>query len=129
MKCAVQLVFSENDQTKINRLRNALAEKGVHDEAVPINHISIADIEIDERQLDSVAEVLDKFAKTHGKIKLILGVMGTFMTSENVLFLAPTMTDELIQLNDDMISDLKEIGVESGKYYIKNNPFHSLNVI
>ena len=112
MKCAVQLVFSENDQTKINRLRNGLAEKGVHDEAVPINHISIADIEIDERQLDSVAEVLDKFAKTHGKIKLILGVMGTFMTSENVLFLAPTMTDELIQLNDDMISDLKEIGGE-----------------
>ena len=54
MKCAVQLVFSEKDQTRINKLRELLGKSGVHDEAVPINHVSLADIEIGALKLRDI---------------------------------------------------------------------------
>ncbi len=121
MKCAVQLVFSEKDQVKIDELRKMLTENGVHDEAVPINHVSLADIEIDESQLEGVTELLKSFTKTHEQIKLVLGFAGSFMTNENVLFLAPTMTEDLLRYNEELLVGLKNLGIESGKYYTKNN--------
>lgn len=121
MKCAVQLVFSEKDQRKINDLREMLVKNGVHDDAVPINHVSLADIEIDESQVADVGEFLKTFSRTHEQIKLVLGFAGSFMTNENVLFLAPTMTEDLLRYNEELLVGLKKIGIESGKYYTKNN--------
>ena len=121
MKCAVQLVFSEKDQREISDLRKMLVQNGVHDDAVPINHVSLADIEIDEGKLPEVGDFLKAFANSHEQIKLILGFAGSFMTNENVLFLAPTMTEELLKYNDELLAGLKSIGIESGKYYTKNN--------
>ena len=42
-------------------------------------------------------------------------------TKENVLFLTPIMTDEMINYNDEIISKLNERGIHCGKYYTKNN--------
>ena len=39
MKCAIELVFDEESQNKLNNLRRLLADNGVHNEAVPINHV------------------------------------------------------------------------------------------
>lgn len=48
IKCAIQLVFNNENQVVINQLRKILVNNGVHDEAVTINHISLADIEIED---------------------------------------------------------------------------------
>ena len=121
MKCAIELLFNEESQVKINKLRKTLSENGVHDEAVPTNHVSLADIEINEEDLKKVKELLNKFSKSHKAIKLVLSSVGSFMTKENVLFLTPTMTDNLICYNDEIVYELKKIGVVCGKYYTKNN--------
>lgn len=121
MKCAIQLVFNDENQKKINELRKLLSDNGVHDEAVPINHISLADIEIEESQLDKIKQVLDNFAKEHKTINLVLSSVGSFMTNENVLFLTPTMTEDLLNYNDKLLSILSRIGISCGKYYTKNN--------
>ena len=47
-KYAIELVFDEESQNKINNIRGMLSSNGVHDEAVPINHVSIADFETDD---------------------------------------------------------------------------------
>ena len=96
MKCAIELIFDKNSQKIINDLRNKLSENGVHDEAVSINHVSLADIEIEDNQINVVKELLSNFAMQHKRIKLILSSAGSFMSNENVLFLAPIMTEELI---------------------------------
>ena len=121
MKCAVQLVFSEKDQQSIGELRKVLVDGGVHDDAVPINHVSLTDIEIDEDKLPEVGDFLKSFADSHEQIKLILGFAGSFMTNENVLFLAPTMTEDLLRYTEEWLSGLKKLGIESGKYYTKDN--------
>ena len=43
MNYAIELVFDEESQKKINELRTLLNENGVHDEAVKLNHISLGD--------------------------------------------------------------------------------------
>lgn len=121
MKCAIQLVFNDKNQNTINRLRKMLIDCGVHDEAVPINHVSLADIEIDEVEVDLVKNILEVFSKTHKQIKFTLSSVGSFMTSENVLFLTPTITEDLIKYNDEIINALKQKGIKCGVYYTKNN--------
>ncbi len=121
MKCAIQLVFSEKDQNALNKIRNILVANGVHDEAVPINHISLADIEIEDDQLSLVKSILEKFSKNHKSLNLVLSSVGSFMTKENVLFLTPTMTEDLINYNDELINILTKNNIPCGKYYTKNN--------
>lgn len=121
MKCAIQLIFSDENQKVINILRKKLDDAGVHDEAVQINHISLADIEIEESQLPLVESILKKFADNHKSLNIVLSSVGSFMTSENVIFIAPTMTEDLIQYNDELVKLLSENNIACGRYYIKNN--------
>ena len=121
MRCAIQLVFDESIQSKLNNVRKLLNDNGVHDEAVELNHISIADIEIEESQIHQVKKILLNFSQTHKSIKLTLNSAGSFMSKENVLFLTPTMTQELINYNDEIINELQEANIKCGKYYTKNN--------
>lgn len=121
MKCAIQLVFSDKNQTIINQIRKTLVKNGTHDEAVPINHISLADIEIEDEQVELVKDIMKKFSQTHKSLKLILSSVGSFMTQENVIFIAPTMTEDLMRYNDELIEELKSNNISCGKYYLKNN--------
>ena len=121
MKCAIQLVFNDETQTIINQLRETLVANGVHDEAVPINHISLADIEIEDNQLPLLESILEKFSKNHKSLNLVLSSAGSFMSKENVLFLCPTMTEDLTKYNNELISILRENNIPCGKYYTKNN--------
>ena len=121
MKCAIQLVFNENNQVSINKIRKYLADNGVHDEAVPINHISLADIEIEENQLRLMRDILNNFAKTHKSLNFSLVFAGSFMTAENVLFFAPVMTEDLVKYNDELVEVLAKNNIVCGKYYTKNN--------
>jgi 2'-5' RNA ligase len=121
MKCAIQLVFNDENQNRINQLRKMLVVNGCHDEAVPINHVSLAEIEIEDNQLHIVESILEKFSKNHKPLNLVLSSVGSFMSNENVVFLTPTMTDDLITYNDELVKILAENNISCGKYYIKNN--------
>ena len=121
MKCAIQLLFSDKNQVTINKIRKILMDNGVHDEAVPINHISLADIEIEENQITLVKSILKEFSQNHKSLNLVLSSVGSFMSKENVLFLTPTMTDDLMKYNDELIDLLLKNNITCNKYYTKNN--------
>ena len=121
MKCAIQLVFNNDNQVVLNNLRKMLVENGVHDGAVPINHISLADIEIEDDQLSLVKSILERFSINHNALNLNLSSVGSFMSKENVLFLAPIMTEELMNYNDELIDILTKNNITCGKYYTKDN--------
>lgn len=121
MKCAIQLAFDDVGQNQINEIRKQLAFAGVRDVAVRINHISLADIEVDDEKLEIVKALVSNFAKERKALKLVIASAGSFMSKENVLFLAPIITEELINYNEDLVNMLVNNGVQCGKYYTKNN--------
>ena len=121
MKCAIELVFDEESQNKLNNLRRLLDDKGVHNEAVPTNHVSIADVETED--IDNLKRIVNEFANETDKFDITLCIAGSFMTSENVLFYSPTMTEDLLRSNERIIQKLKLNNFECNKYYTKDNWF------
>ena len=117
-KYAVELIFDEESQMKLNKIRELLVANGVHDEAVPINHISIADFETDD--LEGLKEKVKEFASSIKKFKLNLATVGTFMTNENVIFLAPVMTDELMNFHKMFLDSMKDFNGKANEYYNHN---------
>lgn len=123
MKCAIEIILDDASQNRINKVRQKLQKSGVRDEALKLNHISLADIDINETQIALVKKLVKTFAENHKKLSFTLTVAGSFMTDENVLFLAPIMTEELANYNSELIDLLTQNNVECGKYYTKNNWF------
>lgn len=119
MKLAIELIFDEESQNKINNIRNILNSNGVHDEAVKINHISIADVETNDKE--KLCKVVEKFSKEFNSFDVTLSMVGSFMSSENVLFYSPTMNEKLLQANELITSLLYENEFECNKYYLKDN--------
>ena len=66
----------------------------------------IADIEIENDKLQQIKTLIDQFAKSHQTIKLTFNSVGVFMTSDNVLFLSPVITEELLAYKNDFTDKL-----------------------
>lgn len=121
MKCAIELVFDEESQNKLNDIRKLLDNNGVHNEAVPTNHVSIADVETEN--IDNLKRIVEEFANETNKFEITLSIAGSFMTSENVLFYSPTMTGNLLNCNEKITKKLKLNSFECNKYYTQDNWF------
>lgn len=116
---AIELVLDEESQNKLNNLRKLLDDNGVHNEAVPTNHVSIADVETED--IDNLKRIVNEFASETNKFDITLCIAESFMTSENVLFYSPTMTEDLLKSNEKISEKLRLNNFECNKYYTKNN--------
>lgn len=121
MKCAIELVFDEETQNKINNIRKLLSDNGVHDEAVKVNHVSIADVETDNIEL--LKNIVESFSNSMNSFDITLSIVGSFMTSENVLFYSPVMNENLLKCNEMITKELSNNGFICNKYYLRNNWF------
>ena len=117
-KYAIELIFDEESQMKVNKIRELLVANGVHDEAVPTNHISIADFETEN--LEGLKEKVKEFSNDIHKFKLNLVTVGTFMTKENVIFLQPVMTDELMSIHKKFLDSMRDFNGKANEYYNHN---------
>ena len=115
MNYAIELVFDDESQKVINELRTKLNDNGVHDEAVKLNHVSIGDYKTDN--IEELKKRVTEFSKTLKPFQLSLVSVGTFMTKENVIFLEPVMTDELIDIHKRFIEHMKDFDGELNQYY------------
>lgn len=115
MNYAIELIFDDESQNVINNLRNMLIENGVHDEAVKLNHVSIGDYKTDN--IDELKNRVIEFSKTIKPFELSLVSVGTFMTKENVIFLEPIMTSELMDIHKRFIEYMKDFDGVLNEYY------------
>ena len=120
MKVAVILIVDEESQNKINGVRKILNDHSIPDNAVKINHITLADIEINESQIEQVKSIVKNFAKSHHKVKMQLEAVGSFMKQKNVLFYTPILDENLINLNSELVCALSEKVIECNALCIKN---------
>lgn len=115
MNYAVELIFDDESQNVINRLRKLLEDHGVHDEAVKLNHISIGDYSTDD--IEGLKAGVLEFANRIRPFGITLCPVGTFMTAENVIFLAPVMTEELKSVHDKFVGFMSGFDGELNPYY------------
>lgn len=115
MNYAIELVFDDESQKIINNLRDELEKNGVHDEAVKLNHVSIGDYKTDN--LEELKEKVIEFSKMIKPFELTLSSVGTFMTKENVIFLEPVMTEELLNIHKEFIKLMEGFDGILNPYY------------
>jgi len=115
MNYAIELVFDKDSQNTINHIRQQLSENGVHDEAVKLNHISIGDYQTDN--IEGLKRKVVEFSRTIKPFDLSLVSVGTFMTEENVIFLEPVMTEELMDIHRRFINFMKDFDGKLNQYY------------
>jgi 2'-5' RNA ligase len=79
-------------------------------------HISLA--ACDGLDVDRLRPVLAQFAAETPSLPCTLASLGVFSTDEGVLFLAPTASRALIDVQEQMVDRLSRFGAQVGAYWI-----------
>ena len=96
MVCGVELRFDADLTAQIGALRQAYVPgSGAQGGAIP--HLSLAVYDdLEEDELATIADMLDALASRWRPLRIELASLGVFPTEENVLFLAPVVTQDLL---------------------------------
>src|SRR4051812_24333924 len=119
MGFAVELYFDPATERILRDLRSALTAAGVRpvlDEIGDRPHISLAVFsQIDPDQL---LPGLENFARDLDPMPLTLSAVGSFPTAEAVLFLAPAITQELMDVHWDFHQMIAGLKLHPHAYYL-----------
>jgi 2'-5' RNA ligase len=119
MGFAVELYFDPQTERVLRELRKTLADAGVRpvlDEIGDRPHISLA--VFSHVEPDELIEELEGFAAETPPLKIMLSAAGSFPTAEAVLFLAPAITQELMDVHWDLHQLLKDLNFHPHAYYL-----------
>jgi len=118
---AFELYLDERSEEALRTVWRALDGAGLlspelKDDARP--HVSLC--VTDDIDLDVARRTIDHLCIGYNRLKLQLGVLGTFVTEQNVIFVAPTMTDELRRIHLELNELLHAKGAVVWDYYLPN---------
>jgi 2'-5' RNA ligase len=118
MEYAVTLNLSRDSAARVVRVWEGLAREAISSVMLDVGaqpHISLAVFE------DLAAEMLradlGRFAEVTQPLSVNLASVGTFPTEAGVVFLAPVVTQELLEAHRRFHSFLRERGVDCMEYY------------
>jgi len=114
MGYAAALVLDEASAETISKLFEASGSRMLTLEAPP--HVSLAVFE----QVDTsrLIDVIGTLAGRVQSLRICFASIGIFPGGENVVFLAPVVTDALLKLHADLHDLLVKAGLESDPYYL-----------
>ena len=119
---AVLLYFDDQTEKSILNLRHALMEQGIHsilDKAGDRPHVSLAGFSNADR--DILIPLVQEYASNMETFNVRLSAFGMFPTDENVLFLSPTPTLQLLRYHQDFHQRLAKTKLKSSPYYVPEN--------
>lgn len=121
MQYAVILVLDEKSISKISSIAKLISKDNLSDYMFDFiqPHISLGifkDITPDE-----IEEKLKTFCKGLNEMKLILSGIGLFPTNENVIFLAPVMTKELLNVHSRFSEIFCDVKPSMNEHYFPDN--------
>ena len=118
MGYAVELNLREDSAAQVVKLWEHLAKESINSLMLDVGaqpHISLAVVEeLDPARLQ---EDLRQFAEATRPLSLDLSSAGAFPTAEGVVFLAPVVTQELLEVHRRFHDLLRDRGVEPVAYY------------
>ena len=118
MGYAVEFNLSKDSAKRVVSLWESLARESINSAMLDLGaqpHISLAVLE----DLDPAVlrEDLNRFAQLTRPLTVVLSHAGAFPTAEGVVFLAPTVTQELLEVHGRLHRYLRDSGVECVEYY------------
>jgi 2'-5' RNA ligase len=118
MGYAIILNLSKGSAARVVRLWEGLARESINSVMLDLGaqpHISLAVFEhLDPAPL---REDLNRFAEATRPLSVVLSHAGAFPTAEGVVFLAPAVTQELLELHRSLHGVLRHRGIECAGYY------------
>jgi 2'-5' RNA ligase len=122
MAFAVITYFNPTAEAEVQSLWALLSEKQISSVIATMGirpHLSLACIEnLDAQQ---VCAMLKTFAQSVSPLTIKFGAVGTFPTEQGVVYLAPVVTLELLQLHEEFRVRLADLGFSSHEYYRPGN--------
>jgi 2'-5' RNA ligase len=122
MGYAVEIYFDHQTEQSIWDLRHALIEQGISSIASSLGdkpHISLAGFS--NVDCDILCSLVQEYAKSMEPFKVQMSAIGTFPTSENVLFLAPVSTSLLLNYHQKFHHRLDKSNLVPSSYYAPEN--------
>lgn len=119
---AVLLYFDKQTEKSILNLRHALIEQGISsmlDKAGDRPHVSLAGFS--NVDCNVLVSLVQEFVKSVKSFNVQLSAIGTFPTIENVLFLSPTPTLQLLSYHQEFHRRLAKSKLTSSPYYVPEN--------
>ena len=110
--------FDAECEARVNDLTLALNNQGINSSIYSFNlrpHISLSSFETN--RLPELVTALQQFASQEPALPLKLDAIGTFQTQENVLFLSPVVTVELLELHRRAHRLAEQFGENLNAYY------------
>jgi len=118
MGFAVEAYYDPTTDERVRGLWEALARAGISDSMFAIGarpHISLA--VFDDLDPDTLREEVAAFARNTPPLAVTLAAVGIFPGEEGVVYLAPVVTMELLELHARFHRRLRDLGLESAAYY------------
>jgi len=119
---AIELYLDEEAESRVLAFRDMIYRDGVKPVQGLMNdkpHVSLAVFpKVDGGNL---LDVTAEFAATLTRFNFRLGAVGTFPTSDNVLFLYPVPSPRLLEVHAELHARLFYAGMESSSYYRPGN--------
>jgi 2'-5' RNA ligase len=122
MGYAIELNLSRKSRTLIDKIWERLSIEKIATTMIDIDaqpHISLA--VFDSIDCEIAQKVIKSFAKETNPLSVKLSFVGTFPTRENVVFIAPKVTTELLNIHLKLHEKLSNKGIKSIEYYQPNN--------
>jgi 2'-5' RNA ligase len=110
---AVELFFDTSADETLRRLFALTDSVMLRVHASP--HISLA--VFDDVDTSRLIDVVCSFAERTHEFNVRFSSVGIFPTGENVVFLAPVVTDELLALHRSFHGELDSVGLSCDEYY------------
>jgi len=110
----VTLVFDNESQEKINKIRNILNDNNIKSDLV-LNHISIAGYNEDLSK--DVINQISKYFKNIELLELNIIEVNTFNNEKNVIYLEFDKLEELKKIKQDFLDYMKKYNLDLKEYY------------
>jgi 2'-5' RNA ligase len=117
MGFAVEMYFDERSTQIIQRIWQDIDSINLKLNASP--HISLSLHE--NVDIELIKQILESFTSQHQKISINIPSISTFLAEEGILFLAPVVTEPLLNLHKEFHHLLKISGIESQYNYKPGN--------
>ena len=118
MPFVIELYFDPSTEAGIRDAWKAIDEAGISDSMLESDyrpHVSLGVCDLLET--DSLAQELSTFAASVAPFRLSFSNIGIFSTSEGVVFLGVTVTEELLNIHTAFHEIFKKYAQEQREYY------------
>lgn len=118
MGFAVEMRFDPQAESRVRSLWDELARQGIRSPLPTIGsrpHVSLA--VFDRLDPSRIRPELERMAAKIAPIPLTLCAVGSFPTQEGVVFLAPVVTQELLELHRRVHAHIDELGLRVLEHY------------